>query len=106
MKKDIVLNLKLGVFNSVKEIKFRIYDEFNKSIYQVLEIDFKRKKVTALFRNFLPNVFDFDEVEFLPFVGLKDSNGKEIYEKDVLFNGIDSYEVIYDPQSACFLGKF
>jgi hypothetical protein len=89
----------------LQNLKFRIYDKFNKNVCEVLEIDFKRQKVTALFRKSLPNIFDFDDVEFLQFVGLKDIYNKDIYEKDVLYNGTDRYEVIYDAQRACFLGK-
>lgn len=86
-------------------IKFKVYDKFNKSVCEVLEIDFKRQKVTALFRNSLPNIYDFDEVEFLQFVGLKDINENDIFERDFLSNGTDNYEVIYDNQRACFFGK-
>ncbi len=89
----------------VKNIKFRVYEKFNKSVCEVLEIDFKRQKVIALFRNLLPNIYDFDEVEFLQFVGLRDINKNDVYEKDLLSNGIDYYEVFFDDQNACFMGK-
>lgn len=93
------------VYSVMKDIKLKVYDKFNQSVCDVLEIDFKKQKVTALFRNTLPNIFDFNEVEFLQFVGLKDTNDEDIYEKDILYNGVDRYEVIFDAQSACFLGK-
>ena len=89
----------------MKDMKLKVYDKFNQSVCDVLEIDFKEQKVTALFRNTLANIFRFDEVEFLQFVGLKDVNDEDIYEKDILYNGINRYEVIFDAQKACFLGK-
>lgn len=105
MKNGLECKLSFGGILNVNVIKFRVYDKFNRSVCDVLEIDFKKQKVIALFRNTLPNIFDFNEVEFLQFVGLKDFNDEDIYEKDILFNGADRYEVIYDSQSACFLGK-
>lgn len=90
----------------MKDIRLKVYNKFNQTVCDVLEIDFKKQKVTALFRNTLPNIFDFNEVEFLQFVGLKDINNEDIYEKDILYNGVDRYEVIFDAKSASFLGKF
>jgi uncharacterized phage protein (TIGR01671 family) len=88
----------------MNEFKIKIYDKFNKTICDVSEIDFVTKKVTALYKGFLPNIFDFDDVEIIRSSGLKDKNNREIFERDILFNGTDFSEVEYNRLQACFIG--
>lgn len=88
----------------MNEFKIKIYDKFNRTICEVSEIDFVKKKVTALYRGFLPNIFDFDDVEILRSSGLVDKYSREIFERDILFNGTDFSEVEYNRLQACFIG--
>ena len=63
----------------MREIKFRVWEKNLKEIIPVYDIDFKNRMINTgiLWKT-------FDEVELMQFTGLKDKNGKEIYEGDIL----------------------
>ena len=72
----------------MREIKFRVYDPITKKIYPVNDINFWLDQVNA---HTHPNdkekyeLVDLDEGGILmQYTGLKDKNGKEIYEGDLV----------------------
>jgi uncharacterized phage protein (TIGR01671 family) len=73
----------------VREIKFRVWDKLYKIMREVLSIDFEKQKVICPprgheFSEWYNQHLSFNEVLLMQYTGLKDKNGKEIYEGDIV----------------------
>lgn len=65
----------------MREIKYRCYDEANKIMIKWEDF----KNIPYVRSNFIGEFNPRDETQhFLEYTGLKDKNGKEIYEGDIL----------------------
>ncbi len=80
----------------MREIKFRAWDKANNRFYNLVET-----RVPEL------NHGDDDGVIYMQYTGLKDKNGKEIYEGDILRTDKGINAVVYWSNSgACFMVKY
>ena len=63
----------------MKQVKFRAWEKSSKEMIEVYDIDFAGGII-----NFNTAWRGLEEVELMQYTGLKDKNGKEIYEGDII----------------------
>ena len=93
----------------MRDIKFRVWDNENKEMLEVQELDFEPTFYggrIAIRTDQYNDYFDTEDMILMQYTGLKDKNEKEIYEGDIIkYKDIQKGVVEYSEQYAQFILK-
>lgn len=91
----------------MREIKFRAWLKEEKITIDVSEIDFRGEEVSGFDESdVFYEGYGYDYAELMQYTGLKDKNGKEIYEGDIGKSVDGIFLVTWDEEKAAFVMRF
>lgn len=89
----------------MREIKFRCWDKENKEMLDVEYLHWDDcTREFSIRTTMYTDYFDIEDMILMQYVGLKDKNGKEIYEGDIVKIDKEDYKYIVKFYDGCFVG--
>ena len=82
----------------MREVKFRVWDNEEKEMLEVVSLGVSHNWPMLVFKDGYINGLDSEDYDVMQYTGLKDNNGVEIYEGDVITtssSGARCTEVLY-----------
>lgn len=78
----------------MREFKFRVWDKLTKTIQMVATIDFNNSIIDTYGVNEPIYNLNFDDLVLMQYTGLKDINGKDIYEGDLVIDFMKNIKIV------------